>query len=911
MLDAAGIDPPRHTKRIVASNPLGGAFYENRGQVVDTKHGPMPDIRYYAIFNGARVYFTAQGWHTVYSVMDEEQPAISEAIGKAVKHNKQHRDNPFDTDTDPAMMMRLYRMDMSFIGSNSDVEIEATYKRPHYLNYYLPQCPDGITQVPGFGGLRYRNLYDNIDLVLHASKDGLKYEFELRPGARVEDIRMRHDGTEAIDDAGDGSLRIRWPQGYTHEGAPFSYQEDRDGLEAVSTSYIVDGMELRFDVGCYDATRTLIIDPWSTYYGGNGGDGVFGIVCDAAQRVIASGSTWSDNFPVFPSWQQAYTGGDDAFLLCFDSTGLLRWATCFGGSKSEAECFLSIDSSNTIILVGSTESTDFPVHLAYQTSPGSTPESDAYLAKFDTSGIRLWSTYFGGNNLDALRRVSVDTAGNIFAVGNTRSTNLPVLNAYQSQYAGGGTSTGGGDAFVIKMSPDGNLLVCSYFGGSGDDVATGVDVDSTGGIVVCGYTRSVDFPILNARQNSFGGGNGDAFIARFNSNGAIVWSTYHGGSASDYAHGIRIGPAGDLIVSGATGSSDFPVARAFQDTSAGSNDAFLSKISSQGAILWSTYYGGTGNDYSLGSGGIAVSSSGQICLAGYTESRDFPMYNAAFPVCPDTGVSGPVREGFVLQFDSAGSRQWATWLGGSGTDIISAAAYDRSGRLYVAGTTQSENFPVYNATQTSIHRRGYADAFITRFYTDGRIPVTLSLLSAQRITGAVQLLWRTESEINAYGFIIERRDDRHASWKDIGFVAADAKESETREYAFLDSDPDLVASRISYRLRMIDYDGSFEHSPVVEVAPAHSGVIVSFDAAYPIPAYHWLTLKFVLPETLPVSLVIHDLAGREIARVHDMKLLAAGTHNVLLPVSDWQSGVYLCTLDAGAVRIVRRVMVVK
>jgi hypothetical protein len=163
----------------------------------------------------------------------------------------------------------LYRMDLTLVGCNEDAVVEPMGVQERYLNYYLAHCPDGITHVPGYASLRYRNIYDNIDLLLHASTEGLKYEFEVRPGGRVEDIRLRHEGTDGIDEQEDGSLHVRWPEGYTREGRPFSYQLDGDELREVRSAWRMLNGDLVFTVSSFDPTNTLLLDPWSTYYGGS------------------------------------------------------------------------------------------------------------------------------------------------------------------------------------------------------------------------------------------------------------------------------------------------------------------------------------------------------------------------------------------------------------------------------------------------------------------------------------------------------------------------------------------------------------------------------------------------------------------------------------------------------------------
>lgn len=914
---SGGDGPTPRQRKIVPANPLGGAFYENRGQIVDTDGKATPEIKYYAFYNGARVYFTPKGWHTVYTVVDPTDEGVSEATGVAAGTRY---DTAPEYMREPEREVRLYRMDMSLVGCKANVEIEPNGRMPRYLNYYLPQCPDGITKVPGFGGLRYKNIYNNIDLVLHASSEGLKYEFEVRPGGRVRDIRLRHEGSTGCALMPDGSLYLSWPKGHTKEEQPFSFQEAGNGLVEIQTSYRVDGDDIQFDVEEYDTGHTLVIDPWSTYYGGSRTEEIQGISCDSMDAVLAAGETQSQNFPVYRAWQQNPGSGPyytlDATLAKFDSLGAVCWATYFGGSDSDLALCVDVLVDGSIVIAGATTSNNLPHFRAFQTLYRG--DQDGFIAKFDSSGSRIWATYVGGSQGETLWGVDTDSVGNVYAAGVTVSTDFPVLNPFQSQHAGGGHY--GNDACFLKLSIDGIPIFSSYLGGNEDDGAFDIEVGAGGRFYLCGVTESANFPIRNAWQDSLAG-NKDSFITAFESSGIPLWSTYHGGIAHDYAYGMSIDTKANVVIGGMTESTDFPVSHAWQGIHAGGRlDPFASKYSPHGVLLWSTYYGGSDNDAFKA---IVCDASNHVTITGHTNSVDFPTLNASYPFQPDTlGIGMYPQDGVVVKFDSAGGLVWSTYLGGNHHDWVDAAAIDGRGYLYVAGSTRSNNFPIYNAVQpiiagTKSSGNWYEyDGYITRITPDGRVPVTLSRLAAERVSGGVELSWRSETEVNAYGYIIERKFEQAASatntnWQDIGFVPSAAQGTGGRDYQYLDTDPGTADRRIYYRLRMVDNDGSFEHSPVVEVAPESGTLAVSFETAYPSPARDWLTLNFSLPIETTISLSVHDVTGREIVRVYDKQSITGGSHSVVLPVGEWRSGLYLCTLTVDGRRLVRRAMVVK
>jgi hypothetical protein len=656
-------------------------------------------VRYYAFFNGARVYLTSEGVHTVYGSVERRAARISEATGAADRaHASGAHADGIGSDADE-YDMRLYRMDLSFEGCNADVEIEASERVPEYLNYYLAHCAEGITHVPGYRTLRYRNLYAHIDLVLHCAAEGMKWEFEVRPGGRVEDITLRYDGQEAIEEMADGSLRLHWPRGYTREDRPFTYQEGREVFDIVTSGYRREGNRIGFETGAYDHGRTLVIDPWSTYYGGREYDAAGNIACNRSGAVIVKGSTHSPDFPVHRAWQDSLNRGTlsplnaDVFIVKFDSVGQVIWATFFGGSNGESGSGMALGREDAIFICGFTQSDDLPVESAFQARRNGI-DADGFIAGFDSSGIRIWATYYGGYDYDAFRAMVADTAGHLYLAGNTASRDFPVQRAFQPYYQGGLS-----DAVFVKMTDDGVPIISSFLGGRDEDYAYAIAVSDSSDFVITGHTWSGTFPTMGTGQTSFGGTK-DAFVSVFDSSGSMRWSSFHGGSAGDAGQGCAFDSQGNILISGWTASSDLPVARALQPNYAGgiSNDAFLAKFSSSGALVWGTYYGGTGGEAPASFGPVlAIDGDDNVYIAGSTTSRDFPVHNAAFPVMRDTLLYP--RDGFIVKFDSAGARQWATYFGGSHQDVIYGSAVDAAGRLLICGWTYSDDLPVHNAVQ--------------------------------------------------------------------------------------------------------------------------------------------------------------------------------------------------------------------
>jgi hypothetical protein len=314
----------------------------------------------------------------------------------------------------------------------------------------------------------------------------------------------------------------------------------------------------------------------------------------------------------------------------------------------------------------------------------------------------VYSTYLGGSGEDAGTGIAVDSSGNAYVTGYTRSTNFPTANALYATYGGGNA-----DAFVAKLNAAGSALVYStYLGGSGEESSGGIAVDSSGNAYVTGSTPSTNFPTANALYATNGGA--DAFVAKLNATGsALVYCTYLGGSGLDVGPDISVDSSGNAYVTGFTNSTDFPTANALYASYGGGNlDAFVAKLNAAGsALVYSTYLGGSGED--LGHG-IAVDSSGNAYVTGYTLSTNFPTANALY------ATQGGGNDGFIAKLNAAGSALvYSTYLGGSGDDAGYGIAVDSSGNAYVTGLTNSANFPIANALYAT-YGGGSFDAFVAK-----------------------------------------------------------------------------------------------------------------------------------------------------------------------------------------------------
>jgi len=330
-----------------------------------------------------------------------------------------------------------------------------------------------------------------------------------------------------------------------------------------------------------------------------------------------------------------------------------------------------------------------------------------------------YCTYLGGSSIGTVTSLAVDGSGNLYVAGWTEALNFPIMGAFQA------VNRGGVDAFVVKLNAAGTALVyATYIGGRGDDRAAGIAVDSLGQVYVTGSTASADFPLTAAIRTTLGGGR-DAFAFKLNATGnALVYSTYLGGSNYDAGTAIAVDTSGNAYIAGDTMSADFPVSNAAQGTFGGQVDTFVTKLTSAGALSFSTFVGGAGAEHS---GGIAVDANGNSYVAGGTFSTNFPV---ATPIQP---ANHGGQDAFITKLNAAGSVfVYSTYLGGSGGNAgapeqANAIAVDAGGNAYVAGVTNSINFPVTPGS-FQISYNGLQDAFITKVNTAGSALVYSSYL---------------------------------------------------------------------------------------------------------------------------------------------------------------------------------------
>ncbi|HWP43303.1 MAG TPA: SBBP repeat-containing protein, partial [Blastocatellia bacterium] len=515
---------------------------------------------------------------------------------------------------------------MKLVGADERSSIQGVDRLPSGTNYFIGEDEtrwrSGVTS---YARVRQSGLYPGVDMIYYGNKGNLEYDFILAPGADPHAIRIAFEGIERIDIDESGDLVLLTAGGEVRQRRPFVYQEARDRREEIPGRYVLRGREVGFEIGDYDRSRPLVIDPvltYSTYLGGGGTDQGLGLVTDQSGNIYLTGFTSSINFPTSDAAQSISGGDEDAFIVKLSPSGdRVVYATYLGGGDRDNASQIAVDSAGNAYVTGATDSTDFPLRNGLQqASPGG---PSAFVSKLSPSGSLVYSTYLGGSDTDFSTGVAVDSSGNLYVAGATASDDFPLVNAIQR------SASRTLDNYVAKLSPAGDRLIYStYLGGGGDDFVTGIAVDSSGNAYITGVTTSLDFPVRHAMQPVHGGGLLDAFLAKLSPSGdRLVYSTYLGGSGNDRALRIAADAAGNAYVTGDTDSANFPVLGGIRPEYGGSADAFAAKLNSSGSrLVYSTYLGGSGID---GATAVAVGAGGALFVTGFTNSTDFPLIDPA------------------------------------------------------------------------------------------------------------------------------------------------------------------------------------------------------------------------------------------------------------------------------------------
>ncbi len=697
-----------------AQRPL--SFLENKGQW--DKHA-----KYLLQSDNVNLWITDSG--IVYDIYDVRH---SVPIERRLHCSSMQFKDLNDTITRTGHIVR-----MSFQNTTHS-NIEASNPQPGTTNWFIGNdSTKWATGARTFGDVKITNLYEGIDLVFYLDHGTPRYDLVLKPGADPKQIAMKFQGQDALMSDGSDGLRIKTSMGDIEECGLFAYQIiDGQRLQVPCGFDIASNGSTAFNIGAYDGTRPLVIDPllYSTCLGGNKDEVVqgMGLAVDASGNAYATGGTYSSG--VYPTgypittgaYQTSNNGASDIFVTKLNPSGsALVYSTYIGGSANDWSMGITVDGQGNAVVVGFTSS-----HDSFPTTAGSyspTYRASTIVTKLNATGTGLiFSTFVGADEANA---IAIDSAGNVYIAGRSTTDLVTTLGAFQT------TPNSRWDAFVSKLSASGSsLLYSTFLGGSGDDAAMGIAVNTAGEAFVTGRTQSFGtypsgFPTtpgafqttpLNSTIDTFGG---SAFVAKLNASGSsLLYSTYLSGTRPSEAAGIVIDPSGNAYVAGQAGRGFTTTPGAYQMSSNSDFTMFASKLNPTGsALLYSTYLGGSSaSERSIFTGGIGVDAFGNTFITGTTLGNGRPTTPDAFQ------QNNNGRDDAVLvKLNAAGNNiLYATYLGGGDLDEGECIAVDRFGNAYIGGFTTSIGtppigFPTTKGAFQTVNHGTKGDAFVAKF----------------------------------------------------------------------------------------------------------------------------------------------------------------------------------------------------
>jgi hypothetical protein len=696
-----------------AALPL--AFEQNQGQT-DTQ------VKYMARGNGYTLFLTAKA--AVFSLQSRSAESAPSTVRRGAELRAKSLPEQRNAQEDSTAVVR-----MQLVGGNSLAKIAASDQVPGKSNYFVGNDPSKWRRdVAHYARVSYENVYPGVNMAFHGAQRQFEFDFVVAPGANPAPIGFLFTGAQGMKTDDSGNLVISSAAGDVLLHKPVAYQERQGARQAVDARFLLkSGNKVSFELGDYDRSRELVIDPsvsyeYSTYLGGTDDDEGYAIAFDSSGNAYVTGQTAS---PTFPGASGTLPDAAAVFVTKIDADGSsLLYSTYVGGTGTGTDSGngIAVDASGDAFVAGGTTSTTFPTtSVAFQkTLKGA---GNAFVFELVPDGTSLtYCTYLGGSGNDVALGIALDSAGNAYPVGETSSTDFPTSPNPLQGYVAGSKASG----FVTKLNSLGTALVYStYLGGSSaGDFVGAVALDSSDNVYVTGQTFSSSFPTTTGafqpKCGSCSGGDSDAFVTKLSPTGsALLYSTFLGGSGTDIGDGIAVDSSGNAYVTGLTGSTDFPLQSALQTALGGADDAFVTKLNPAGsALVYSTFLGGSQPDGAVTFGAsIAVDSSGYAYLTGQTSSTDFPLQSAL-----QSTYGGGSTDAFVSEINSTGSAlAFSTYLGGSQDEDDSgsygAIAVDSVGaNIYVTGSTLSINFPTF-PTQSPYQKNnaGGTDAFVAKY----------------------------------------------------------------------------------------------------------------------------------------------------------------------------------------------------
>ncbi len=656
-------------------NTQGNAgFIENKGQMSDINGNPVPFVLFKTEAPDLNFWITEKGitiqtiqWRKV----EKDQKELNDFEIEDEKRTGKKKTKKF-------IDWEIIDIELKGAKISKESVIKENPTQGHF-NFFYPHCPDGIYEVKEYQKIIIQNVYEGIDWVFYRKPGGaLKYDFIVHAGANYKQIQLLYKTLNPLALNAKGQLEIKTQYGTVLENTPISFYEQKE----VATSFSLLNLQKRTSENnalSYETLVTFNLDLPETHL--------------PSQLII------------------------DPELV---------WATFYGGNGSDGPMNIKIDNSNNLYIVGYLiDSYNFPLQdngLYFQgTFLGTT---DGFILKFNSEGKRLWATFYGGNENDSFEEIAIGNNDQLFIIGNSGSSDFPIQDdgGYFQPLISGNI-----DFVVLKFTTNGERLWGSFFGGNEFEWNVSMVIDGDDNIWLTGSTFSSNFPVHDMggyfQPNNIG--QRDIFLSKFSSAGVLLWSTYFGGTNSDYAYSIAIDKQKNIYITGYTNSTNFTVKNFGNfnfDVNNGKEDVILIKFSEKGELIWSSYYGGSSGEIGLS---IKVSDLNEIFLVGKSLSDDLYLKNAGtFYQSQRIGKS----EMFIVKIDSEGNIIWGTYFGGEENEAIYGPikdnlVFDSCGNFYIAFDTESKNIFTKshcdNGYQDETHNEGQTDLFLASFSSNG------------------------------------------------------------------------------------------------------------------------------------------------------------------------------------------------
>ena len=671
------------------------SFEENLGQIKYPDDKPAAEVKYVFKQGNLKIFLLKTG--LAYELEKYEQDT-NQTTELPEIHPDSYRDS--------GSFLQTYRMDMILIGANPNPEIIAEGKSEDYTNYYQPD----LIQTHSYQKIIYKNIYPGIDWVIYLAKDIeteeptndnstlkinhlklFKYDFIVHPGADPALIRLKYKNAEQIYLDKFGNLILRNRLGDIRENAPEVFQNQ----EKLAANYILKDSIIHFQIDKYDKTQILIIDPqldWSTYYGGTNLD--FGYCnLDNIGNIYLYGTTSSNTNISYNGFQNNFTNGTHMFLAKFNPKGKRLWGTYYGAQSSSRAGAMYSDGS--ILIAGAaTDSSSNYTHLGFQNTYGGGSQ-DGFMVKFDSSGLRIWASFYGGSGADAILDIKIDSNNHIYLAGTTTSPNAIAQSAYQDTlYIKYHPTTGSQIAnnFIARLNANGTRAWSSYFGLNGYSPSIAIQ----GSELIFSNTY-IDTHLLFTNYSNIYLTGTPLFMAKFSKlNGTRLLSKSIGLNLTSFStfnyQGMFLNKNSIYALCGIATAFAPTLTTGFKKTPTGGSEPLILRIDTNLNNIWSSYLGGNSTDQLTG---MAFDKHDNYYISGVTFSTSGIHFRGLKSTLPGTQSS------FVYKISAKDSLIWSSYIGGNNiTNLVSIIA-DKSDNIYLSGNTSSTSGLAYQGHQNT------------------------------------------------------------------------------------------------------------------------------------------------------------------------------------------------------------------